>query len=30
MTRGSNHCGIEKMGPPYAGLPELGAASLLV
>jgi len=30
IARGTNHCGIEESGPPYAGLPELGAPSLVV
>mmetsp|Transcript_30917 Transcript_30917/g.65778 ORF Transcript_30917/g.65778 Transcript_30917/m.65778 type:complete len:178 (-) Transcript_30917:94-627(-) len=30
IKRGSNSCGIEKMGPPYAGMPEVGASDLFV
>jgi len=30
IARGTNHCGIEKSGPPYAGLPDVSAASLVV
>jgi len=30
MARGNNACGMESMGPPYAGLPQLETDSLLV
>jgi len=28
IARGVNACGMESMGPPYAGLPSLGADSI--
>jgi len=30
IARGKNACGIEKMGPPYAGIPAVGASDLFV
>jgi len=30
IRKGTNECGIEKMGPPYAGLPAVRADELLV
>jgi len=30
MLRGKNECGIEKMGPPYAGLPAIADEDLIV
>jgi len=30
IVRGKNACGIEKLGPPYAGLPAAGAGASLV
>jgi len=30
IKRGSNECGIEKMGPPYAGMPATSAAKVVV
>jgi len=30
IARGKNACGIENMGPPYAGLPEVSAATVVV
>jgi len=30
IKRGSNACGIEKMGPPYAGLPAISAQQVVV
>jgi len=30
IKRGSNECGIERMGPPYAGLPAVAQSAVLV
>jgi cathepsin B len=30
IKRGVNHCGIETMGPPYAGMPDVGSDSVIV
>jgi cathepsin B len=30
IKRGSDHCGIESIGPPYAGMPAVSSSSVLV
>jgi hypothetical protein len=30
MLRGKDECGIEEMGPPYAGLPAAGGEEIII